>query len=591
MAKYGKESVQELLADVLVIGGGLAATAAAIEAAKHGVKVILVDKGRLGVSGSSCISGGGLSPYIPPELGGSPEDSKEKMLRDTVERGFYLNDQKMAELLVEEAASEVVLLDELGYPFKKKADGKFWPGAASWFRELPASPTSRGPMPDQVRGLHFGGKPHEHGGSFMMLVMRKEVLHRGVQVLENVMITRLLKRNGAITGAVGIDTRSGGYYLFRAKSTVLAAGSATKLSENTPESYVTTGDAYAAGYEAGGIFMNMEFITIKLDDTKPKGIDFPQGIGQAGIVLKARAVLYNALGEKFLEKYPWSKEGGSTISRHSPSQMNAFLQEWAAGRGPIYGDVTYLSPEMWERPELRTPLSIMKQFGYDVRKERFELQSPSTDDYEGGLRIGEEAMTNLPGLYSAGESAGHGAVFGAARIAGMALAACMVFGRRAGKYAAERARQIDQAKGGETSLRKEIDRIEKLKSTQGRKPEDLEREVRHFGSKLCRLRDEATLKEAIEAFVRIRREDLHSAKVSNTAELITVLESQNLAVSGEMVARAALQRTESRGYHLRGDYPQVDNKNWLKWVLIKKEGERMKLWSEPVPLQQYKIRP
>ncbi len=588
MVKNLPGSIKEVDTDVLVIGGGIVAAAAALEAVKHGVGITLVDKSRFGVSGSSACSGGAVNVYFPPELGGDPEDSKEQLFKDIVERGFYLNDQKMVEILVEEATSEIIFLDEIGIPFLKRPNGQFLLGS-SWSVSNESSSKSKGQYAEQKRSLSIIGKPYEKGGPLLMRLLRKEVFHRGVQVLENVMITRLLTNDGSIVGAVGINTLNGDYCIFKAKAIVLGAGSATKLSANTGEPYVTTGDGYALAYEAGGIFSNMEFIDLK-SNAKPKGIDLSQGIGHLGPML-SHITMYNALGEKFLEKYAASKEGGDFRGVLSSSNIGAILKELKAGRGPIYGDATHFSQELWDRNDCRRDYNLLKAMGYDAKKERFEFQAPESHDYLGGLKINEKAMSNIPGLYAAGEAAGHGGVFGASRIAGLAIPACMAFGRRAGKYAAERTRVNHEAMIKKAEVKKEIDRLEKLKGGKGRKPHELENEVRSFGSKLCAIRDEPTLQKTIQAFVRIRKDDTLNAAISNIRDLIKTLEVQNLALSGEMVARAALMRTETRGYHFREEFPHRDDKNWLKWVIIQKEGGRMKLRAEPVPLQRYRIKP
>jgi succinate dehydrogenase/fumarate reductase flavoprotein subunit len=265
--------------DVLIIGGGLAACMAALEASKRGMEVILVDKGRLGRSGSSPTSGG-----VPQAAFGhaDPRDNKDVHFRDTVIGGDYISHQKIVRAVVSEITDRIMELEEIGLHFKKGPDGKHF-------------------YQEKRLGSSFPRSVPPIGGSVgMMGTLRKEVFNREVNVQQWTMITKLFKEHERVIGALGVDVQNGEFRLYKAKAVVLAGGSAVGLQKYTSANFHTTGDAYMAAFHIGAELANLEFLEFTLIPA-PKGITVPMA-GLSPFTSKGGRFL-NAAGERFLQKY------------------------------------------------------------------------------------------------------------------------------------------------------------------------------------------------------------------------------------------------------------------------------------------------
>ena len=290
------DPIQTTDCDVLIIGGGLAACMAALEASKRNMDVVLVDKGRLGRSGSSPTSGG-----VPQAAFGhaDPRDSKEMHFKDTIVGGDFIPNQKIVRAIVNEVTDRVIELEEIGLHFKKTPDGK------QFYQE-------------KRLGSSYARSCPPVGGSVGMLgSLRKEVFNREVQVRQWTMITKLLRQNGRVTGAFGINVQTGAYQAYRARAVVLAAGSAIGIQKYTSANFLTTGDAYVAAFDIGAPLANLEFLEFTLIPA-PGG----QAISMAGLspFTSKGGRFFNSLGERFLEKYDPERLEGTTrailVGRH-----------------------------------------------------------------------------------------------------------------------------------------------------------------------------------------------------------------------------------------------------------------------------------
>lgn len=523
--------------DVLIIGGGLAAACAALEAAKYGANVILLDRGKFGSSGSSPLSGGNPQVPPPPDRGGSKSDGPEVLFEDMVAGGEYLSDQKMARVLAFEGLNSVLELEALGVPYRKKPDGSF-----ETFITMGMSRARIGPVLRNGQGL--------------MQALRREVLHRGVTVLERVRVTGLIQDgNGRMAGAFGIGCRGGSMesYLFAAPAIVLAAGSATSLFPVSSSAYRISGDAFALAYRAGARFVNMEFIEFT---ASPLIGDTP--ISTSGIkpTLGKGAKFFNRSGERFLEKVDPERLENTTRGK----LIRAIYEEMEAGQGPCLMDARSLD----------TPTAPLRRFssltGLDYRHELIPWV-PAVHTFLGGIFIDEDGRTGVEGLYAAGESAGNGRVFGADRIGG-AVAACQVFGKRAGRAAALEALQarnrgsaIDPARG-----EREEKQLRGLLGQKGAPAAGALRELQELAWRGIGVkRNGPDLQHARAGFNRLRRSVV---QITSTGDLHLALDLENLALTGEMIASCALLRQESRGQHWRDDYPRPAGRDGLVWHII-----------------------
>lgn len=565
-----KKDIQEVRGDVLIVGGGMAATMAAIEAKSHGLEVIMADKGKLGLSGTSPRCGGAGNDWalIPPEFGGDPNDSHDAQLRDCVRGGEYVNVQEMTEIFDIEAVERMVQCESLGIRYPRLPSGKYN------CRKLFAFSYARGV--DRAVG----------GSEVVMRIMREQVLARGIKVFDYLMITRLLKRDGRVSGAFGFNVKTGQFYLFRAKSVILAAGSATAIYKHPTCENELTGDSYFLAYHAGAELMNMEFLQFSLA-TMFKGI-YIRKIGGIKPLTNAGVRWINALGESVMEKYDPARAEMTDWWRHA----YAIYKENSEGRGPVHMDLSRVPEAKREAFEYGNggPHQIMRFLGFDPKKEKVEL-IPGLHTFLGGAKINTRGEASITGLYAAGEAAGQGGIFGADRVGG-GIAAGQVVGFRAGKNAAEFSLKEGAAEIKKADIREAQDDILSFVREKGGDPYDEERNIKNTSlESLGICRHGKSLEKAVNYFSRMNKEVCSSMKVTNIVDLQKALEVRNLAITGEMVSRAALMRKESRGQHRRDDYALRDDKNWLKWITIHNHGGEMKLNAIPIPIDKYKVKP
>lgn len=565
--------VSKIDTDILVIGGGIAALASALEASKYGVRVALVDKGRAGISGSTPTSGGAAGIFVPPELGGDPKDSEEDYFKSIVQGGDYLSNQPLAEMLVREGKDRLLELYDIGVPYERYPDGKFRGRRVFGHNYLKVGVL----RPSNPRWNSYGT------GHQLTVPLVKEIACRGVKIFENIMVTKLMVGQGKLAGAIGIDVNNAELYSFGAKAVILAAGSATGLYSSHSASYLTTGDAYALAYQAGAKLMNMEFQEFTIGPA-PKGR--PLAIGGIKPTIAHGGLLYNGKGQRFMKRYDPER---MEFARRS-CLVQAVTNENREGSG------AFLDATGVEDSASMLVRKLEHVAGFDWRKERIPLVT-MIHAFLGGARVNEYGETNVKGLFACGESAGFGGLFGADRI-GTAISACMVFGQRAGKAAAGhclRSRRASRALERE-ELRREQARLRRIQRP-GKKDEislkKTARELRQTAERtLGVIREAEGLKKALAQFERLRASRISSSEAKTPQGLKECLEIENLALTGEMVARASLAREESRGQFQRREFPQRDDEGWLKWLVVEEEPKiGMRLTLIPVPIENYGLKP
>ena len=546
--------------DVLIVGGGLAASMAALEAAKRGVRVVLVDKGRLGRSGSSPTSGG-----VPQAAFGhaDPRDSQDIHFQDTVIGGDYIPDQKIVRTVVNEITHRIIELEELGLHFKKADDGK------KFYQE-------------KRLGSSFARSVPPLGGSVgMMGTLRKEVFNREVIVHQWTMITKLFTDKGRVTGALGIDVQTGALRLFHARAVVLAAGSAVALQKYVSANFQTTGDAYVAAFQAGATLANLEFLEFTLIPA-PNGITIPMA-GLSPFTSKGGRFL-NALGERFLQKYDPARLEGTTRA----ILVQATYKELLADRGPVCIDPSFIPDDKWDDEITFEYAPKLAKAGIDCRRDRFQWV-PALHTFLGGIFINEQCQSEIPGLFAAGESCT--GMHGSNRLSGNAIASCMVLGCRAGKYAALFAAESGPPVVDEAEVAGEIHRLQSFRGDGGLDPFNVEAEIKDLAWESAGVvRNENGLKRGIARFESLRKEKIPRVKGSDQRGWIKALECANLAWVGEMVTRCACERRETRGQHYREDYPEADPR-MLKWLTVYKNGDEVGCKPQPIPFLEGDLTP
>lgn len=528
--------------DVLVIGGGGAAGRAAIEAAKSGLKCVLVDKGRFGKSGSTIASAGTLSaPFGNLE----PKDSPEIFFKNIVERGGYMNDQNLVELLVNEVKKRVLDLDAYGFTMKR-TDGKI-----KQFHE---------PGHTYARGCAGYG-----GGISMMKTLRDEAIRQGTKVVENVMITRLITDRRAVTGAIGLDVKRGELIIFKAKGVILATGSATGLFPHASASMTTTGDGFAIAYQEGVPLINLEFVEFTLIP-KFKGV-FMHALGISNL-MGLGAELYNRSGECFLKYDPMMTRARMVRACH---------KEIVEKREPISMDTSRITD--WSM----IPECDRKRFS--MLGEMFEIVL-GVHTFLGGIKVDKNCEVNLRGLFGAGEVVG--GLQGAMRLSGNALGETQVLGAQAGKSAASRALRVPEGHISEEQIEEERARI--FNQWKGREdPFQVEKKIQKIaGEAIGVTRSEDGLRRGISEIKDVISQEIPTMSSGSLKEIVKSLEVANMSLVAMLIMMSALKRRESRGMHFREDYPKSDE-NLLKHICIRTQDDRPTVSTIPIEVTRLQL--
>jgi len=539
--------------DVLVIGAGGSGTRAAIEAHEKGVRVMIVTKGNF-PSGCTSIAGGMMQAPI------DSSDSPDIYFEDVIKGGLNVNNQRLVRVLASEAADRARDLDEFGTEFQKENKKFVLLRGAGMTRDRIVS----------ARDLY--------GPSYMNGLV-KEVKRRRIKVFESVMITKLLTENGEVVGATGLNISTGDFLVFKAKSIILAAGGAGHLYGLTTNPPDVSGDGYALAYRAGVKLTDMEFVQFRACIVYPprlRGLP-PPADGMPG----RGGRFYNALGERYMKKYDPVRIEDVTRDLIAVRSQKEIREGRGTPHGSLYNDLSDVPEGMWEL--FSKFVRTCKAEGIDPTWQPLEW-APGVHHFMGGVKINEKCETNVSGLYAAGEVVG--GVHGANRIGGNALTETQVFGARAGKFAADRALSITMPRINKGQVEAERNRIfEIYKRKEGVDVLEIRKEVQAIMDKYVGvIRNAEELKKAINELNRIKEEKLPRLciKDGNTYEKLGKgLEVINFIDVGEMVAKAALMRTESRGAHYREDYSKEDE-NWLKNINIHLEADEMKLQALPV---------
>ncbi|HZK19012.1 MAG TPA: FAD-dependent oxidoreductase [Clostridia bacterium] len=546
-----KSNVETITTDVLIIGGGAAGCMAAIEAAKAGVRVCIVDKGRVGRGGSSPTSGAGIAVVYDQE-NSDVGDNVETHLMDTINGGENLNDQFLASVMVEDGCKLIPLMEEWGIDF---------------FRH----PTSRDYLRYQLLGH---SKPRGYygvgSGPVMMEVLRKEAMHRRAKVMEQIMITKIFIKDNKVCGALGIDVEKEKILLFKMNAVILCTGSAVGLYKYASANFKTMGDGFGLAYDLGCEFGNMEFVEFTLIAKVGEKV-----ISSAGIspFIGLGVHFINKNGERFLDRYDPERMERTTRAR----LVQAVYKENQDGNGPVLNDPRPVPEEVWDAREKQEGndqlMGRLKAVGVNFRKENFEWV-PAAHTFLGGVVIGKDCQSpDVSGLFAAGEVAT--GFHGANRLSANALTECLVFGKRAGTYASRYSLDNDTASLDRDQVESEVDKILGMVDEKGLSS----KEVFGFTQKLQKMawdkiavtRNDKNLNDAI---TWLESEKTSATKVKKWGDIRHLMELKNLYLVAEMIARCSLLRKESRGQYLREDYPQRDDA-FLKWTVLKNVNGKM----------------
>ena len=555
--------------DVLVIGAGGAGLRAAIEASSAGVSVGLVCKSLLGKAHTVMAEGGVAAALANVD----DRDGWSVHFADTMRGGQYLSNWRMAELHAREAPDRVRELEAWGALFDRTDDGR-------------------------ILQRNFGGHKYprlahvgDRTGLEMIRTLQDYGIHQGMEVYMEHAIVALLKDGDRVVGAFGYDRERGRFRVFRAKAVILATGGIGRAFKITSNSWEYTGDGHGLAYEAGAELLDMEFVQFH-----PTGMVWPPSVRGILVTEGVRGeggTLTNSEGNRFMfDDIPdlyknqtadspeegWIYTQGDKEARRPPELLTrdhvarCIVREIREGRGSphdgVYLDIAWIKeklPNAEEHIKRKLP-SMYHQFkqlaDIDITKEAMEV-GPTTHYVMGGVLVDADTqMSTVPGLFAAGECAA--GLHGANRLGGNSLSDLLVFGQRAGRYAAEFAREngngtIDdcqvEAAVGETLA--PFDR-----ENSGENPFDIQYELQDRMQELVGIvRNEGDMQKALEVIDELRQRAQKVSVIGNreyNPGWHTALDLKFLMIVSEAVARAALERKESRGAHFREDYEDKD---------------------------------
>jgi succinate dehydrogenase / fumarate reductase flavoprotein subunit len=579
--------------DVLVVGAGGAGLRAAIEASALGVKVGLICKSLLGKAHTVMAEGG-----IAAALSNVDERDNWKVhFTDTMRGGQYLNSWRMAELHAKEAPDRVKELEAWGALFDRTSDGR-------------------------ILQRNFGGHKYprlahvgDRTGLEMIRTLQDHAIHQGIEVHMECTIISLLKNGNQVCGAFGYEREKGQFRLFRSKAIVLATGGIGRAFKITSNSWEYTGDGQSLAYHAGAELMDMEFVqfhpTGMIWPPSVRGILVTEGVrGEGGILLNKdnRRFMFDDIPELYRnqtadnEEEGWKYTQGDRQARRPPELLTrdhvarCIVREIKEGRGSphqgVFLDISWIKkrlPNAGEHIKKKLP-SMYHQFkqlaDIDITNQPMEV-GPTTHYMMGGIRVDPDTqMSRVPGLFAAGESAA--GLHGANRLGGNSLSDLLVFGKRAGEFAAKFAKENQSLAIGEKEINDLAAKsLESFDRTDGGNPYQIQYDLQEMMQNLVGIvRKENELLKAREE-LNVLKERANKTQVRGNREYNngwhTALDLVNLLTVSEAITIAAIERKESRGAHFREDYPGKDDKNGkFNLIIYKGSDGQMNLRRDPL---------
>jgi succinate dehydrogenase / fumarate reductase flavoprotein subunit len=577
--------------DVIVVGAGGSGLRAAIAAQDAGARTAIVCKSLLGKAHTVMAEGGAAAA-----MGNLyPEDNWKVHFRDTMRGGKMLNNWRMAQLHAQEAPDRVLELEEWGALFDRTPDGLISQRDFGGHR--------------YARLAHVGDRT----GLEMIRTLQQRAVAMGIDVYMECTITEILKQGERVSGAFGYWRESGRFIVFDAPAIVLATGGIGKSFKVTSNSWEYTGDGHALAMQAGASLLNMEFVQFH-----PTGMVWPLSVRGLLVTESVRGdggILKNSDGKRFMFDYIpefFKAETADTIeeadgwytdkknNRRPPELLprdevaRAINSEVKAGRGTPHGGV-YLDIASRRSPEyiMRRLPSMYHQFkelaGVDITKEPMEI-GPTCHYVMGGVEVDPDTgESQVVGLYAAGEVSG--GMHGANRLGGNSLSDLIVFGRRAGlnaAYYAARVKQVGTAELDEDQINAAAEvALGPFSEEGGENPYDVQRDLQEIMHNLVGIiRKSEELENALAEIEKLKERAAKLTVEGNrqyNPGWHLALDLQNMLLVSECIAKAALERKESRGGHTRDDYPMTDPEWGTKNIVLRLQDGEVDLSTQPLP--------
>jgi succinate dehydrogenase / fumarate reductase flavoprotein subunit len=554
--------------DVLILGAGLAGQRAALAAAEAGASVAIMSKVHP-VRSHSVAAAGGINAAI------NPADDWRSHAYDTVKGSDFIGDQDAIEVMCREAPHEVMHLEHIGVTFHRNETGQM---------DLRA----------------FGGASMKRTayvaditGQAILHVLYEQLMkhHETVDRYEEWFTTHLLQdENGAVSGCIARDIRTGALAEFTAKNVILATGGVGQAFKPTTNGLICTGDGIAQAYRLGAPLMDMEMVQYHPTCLVENGFLITEGARGEG------AHLLNANGERFMEKYAPNKmelASRDVVSRAEQTEINEGRGVGPGGVG-IYLDVTVV-PKKRTLEALREIVNIGKDFaGVDITREPILIR-PGQHYIMGGVKTDIDGATPVEGLYAAGEVACV-SVHGGNRLGANSLLDTLIFGRRSGEHAAARAAGMPMPKSsGQARLNDEQAMIDGIiaRPRTGRRISEIKDELgTEMNKNVAVFREQAGLEHALEVVKRLK-EEARTAYIDDKGtvfnqDVLGALELGYMLDCAECTVVGAIERKESRGAQFRIDYPERNDEEWQKHITLSRNGsDEPSVGYAPVTITQW----
>ena len=551
--------------DVLIIGAGGAGLRAAVSATQRGLSVGIVTKSLLGKAHTVMAEGG-----MAAALGNvDSDDSWRQHFMDTMKSGKFINNWRMAEIHAKESPDRVYELEQWGALFNRTPEGKISqrPFGGHTYRRL----------------AHVGDRT----GLELIRTMQEKALATDAKVYMETTVTKLLKNNGRVVGALAYTRESGKFVHFKAKAVVMATGGWGRIFKVTSNSWEGTGDGVVLSYDAGADLVDMEMMQFH-----PTGMVWPPGVRGLLVTEGVRGeggLLRNSEGKRYMENYDPKKMELSTRDVVARANYTEVQEGRGSEHGGVYLDITHLGYEgiMKKLPTMYEQFKNLADI--DISREPMEV-FPTVHYTMGGVKVDPETCeSSVPGLFAAGEVAG--GLHGANRLGGNSLSDLLVFGRRAGEGASEYVQQSSHSSEiEEQELLTEIGRVlEPLeKKGEGESPYLIQQELQVAMMEHANLmRDGDSLQEGLGKILalkdRLPQISVPGSRLFNPG-WHTAQDVRYLVQISEIILRTALERKERRGAQWRLDYDGPDEElGAINFIVSKDEQGEVGIERREIP--------
>ena len=579
--------------DVIVIGAGGAGLRAAIESARSGAKTAIITKSLLGKAHTVMAEGGCAAALQNAD----PRDGWKVHFHDTMKGSKWLANWQMAEYHAKEAPDRVRELEQWGAVFDR---------------------TNK----DLINQRNFGGHTFprlahvgDATGLEIIRTLQERGIHEGIDIFMEYTVRHLLKEGDRVTGCVAYTRVEGDFHAFSAKSIVLATGGITRVWSVCSGSWEYTGDGHALALWAGAELRDMEFVQFH-----PTGMVWPPSVRGILVTEGVRGEggrLTNSEGERFMFDYvpemfagdhaetieeadQWVEEvvSGKLATVRRPPELltrdvvaKAINSEVKAGRGSPHGGAFLDISHRGEEAILKKLPSMHHQFkelaGVDISKEPMEV-GPTAHYVMGGVLVDAETQeSTVPGLFACGETAS--GLHGANRLGGNSLSDLIVFGKRAGEFAAKRAKDLAQPSINVADVNRAIEEmLAPFENIGGENPGLIYDDLRDMmQAKVGIIRTEKELLEALDDLKDLEKRSRTAYPGSSrkyNSGWHQALDLKNMVDVSIAATLAAITREESRGGHTRDDFPTPEDDYWGNTVnIINMENGEIKIRQEPKP--------